>query len=306
MKEIPIDKIRRDIDLQPRAQMNLGVVDEYAEAMLAGAVFPPVDVYFDDEWYWLADGFHRVAAAERCEQDTISVIVHKGDKRAAKLHGVGANVAHGLRRTNADKHKSVVTLLRDPEWCGWSGREIARRCGVSPNTVENIRRELSAQNEQIDAVTSAERIVRRGNTTYTMDTSKIGDAVTPVRLEPVQEEQIASVPVVMEGEESSKPQVEGQKSQPSILESVARKVIAPPQTVTPKRKPVAPPVKKAPAAVILTARIWGKNGAEKVSVGMGPEGQGPEILRMGKRTDLRRLLSQVIAQYYQESSQMEA
>ena len=32
--------------------------------MEEGAIFPPVTVFFDGEHFWLADGFHRVQAAE--------------------------------------------------------------------------------------------------------------------------------------------------------------------------------------------------------------------------------------------------
>jgi hypothetical protein len=42
----------------------------------------------------------------------------------------GAQGAHGLRRTNEDKRRSVMTLLNDPEWAVWSDRAIARQCAV--------------------------------------------------------------------------------------------------------------------------------------------------------------------------------
>jgi hypothetical protein len=51
------------------------------------------------------------------------------------LYAVGANASHGLKRTNRDKRNAVLVLLKDPEWQGWSDREIARRCVVSPHTV---------------------------------------------------------------------------------------------------------------------------------------------------------------------------
>jgi hypothetical protein len=51
----------------------------------------------------------------------------------------GANAAHGLRRTNADKRRGAQTLLRDEEWSQWSDREIARQCNAGPHLVAEIR-----------------------------------------------------------------------------------------------------------------------------------------------------------------------
>lgn len=59
--------------------------------------------------------------------------------RDAILFSVGVNSSHGLRRTNADKRRSVMRLLDDAEWSTWSDREIARRCGVSQPFVGNLR-----------------------------------------------------------------------------------------------------------------------------------------------------------------------
>ena len=36
--------------------------------------------------------------------------------------------AHGLRRSNADKRRAVLTLLNNEEWAKWSAREIAKAC----------------------------------------------------------------------------------------------------------------------------------------------------------------------------------
>ncbi|HNH50086.1 MAG TPA: ParB/Srx family N-terminal domain-containing protein, partial [Myxococcota bacterium] len=61
---IPIDGIRTDGGTQARGSMNEDTVETYAEAMAEGVTFPPVVVYLDDQGdAWLADGFHRLAAA---------------------------------------------------------------------------------------------------------------------------------------------------------------------------------------------------------------------------------------------------
>ena len=57
--------------------------------------------------------------------------VRAGTRRDAILFAVGANGDHGLRRTNEDKRRSVLVLLRDEEWGAKSDRWIATQAGVS-------------------------------------------------------------------------------------------------------------------------------------------------------------------------------
>lgn len=134
--------IRTNGGTQSRAAINEATVAEYAEAMGDPAtVFPPVVVYYDGREYWLADGFHRLAAWERIGREEVPADVRQGDRRRAILHSCAANAEHGLRRTNADKRRAVMTLLEDAEWSQWSARQIARQCGVSHDFVARIKRE---------------------------------------------------------------------------------------------------------------------------------------------------------------------
>ncbi len=38
------------------------------------------------------------------------------------------------------KRATTARMIADPEWSRWSGREIARRCGVDNKTVEKLRK----------------------------------------------------------------------------------------------------------------------------------------------------------------------
>ena len=122
--------VKLDRACQPRVAIDEVLVAEYSEAMRAGDVFPAIVVFFDGADHWLADGFHRYHAARRAEQDFLAAELHTGIRRDAVLYSVGANLAHGARRTNRDKRRAVETLLSDPEWALWTNREIARQCGV--------------------------------------------------------------------------------------------------------------------------------------------------------------------------------
>lgn len=139
---LAISLIRTDGGTQPRAELSSDTVVEYREAMRAGSTFPPVVVFYDGAYYWLADGFHRHAAWIGLGEKKIPVDIRQGTVRDAILFSVSANAGHGLRRTNADKRRAVARLLGDDEWVKWSDREIARRCAVSHPFVMQMRASL--------------------------------------------------------------------------------------------------------------------------------------------------------------------
>lgn len=171
--------IRIDGGTQMRDGLDDATVTEYAEVMRevrGWGSFPACVVFYDGAKYWMADGFHRYAAFGRAGLKVMGLLmpaeVRSGTRRDAVLHAVAANANHGLRRTNADKRRSVLALLEDEEWSQWSDREIARRCAVSNRFVSDMRAELSSVNgSQID-----ERRVIRNGTEYTMHTANVGSA----------------------------------------------------------------------------------------------------------------------------------
>jgi hypothetical protein len=171
-----ITDIRTDGATQSRESLDVATVAEYADAMANGAAFPAVVVFYDGQSYWLADGFHRVAAAKQSGMAEIDADVRQGSRRDAILLSVGANSSHGLRRTNADKRRAVMTLLNDEEWSRWSDREIARRCVVSHVTVKNYRDEISLLKINSD---EPRTYTTKHGTTATMNTANIGRTPAP-------------------------------------------------------------------------------------------------------------------------------
>lgn len=139
---IPIEAIKRNGGTQQREGLNHEVVKEYADCMREGDRFPPVKVKYDGRNYWLTDGFHTTEAAWSIGKTEIEAVVTKGTLRDAILDSVGVNYNHGLRRTNSDKRRAVMTLLEDEEWKQWSDREIARKCKVSNTFVSKLRNEF--------------------------------------------------------------------------------------------------------------------------------------------------------------------
>lgn len=185
IQNIKLAQIRTDGGTQPRAALNEATVAEYAEAITEGAKLPPIIVYHDGSDYWLADGFHRFHAHRKIDALDISAEVVQGTKRDAILRSVGANAAHGLRRTNDDKRKAVSTLLDDAEWAKWTDVAIARACGVSSNFVGDMRRIINPIND------SQTRTVSRSGKTYEQNTANIGkkQAASPVTPQAMPEKQ---------------------------------------------------------------------------------------------------------------------
>ena len=135
---LPLKEIRLNGGTQMRESIDQDTVQDYAGLL---DELPPVVVFNDGKQHWLADGFHRVKAAQFADRDAIACEIRQGSRRDAVLFAVSANARHGLRRSNADKRKGVMALLSDKEWCRWSDREIARQCAVSGALVTVLRRE---------------------------------------------------------------------------------------------------------------------------------------------------------------------
>jgi hypothetical protein len=142
--KLNLEQIRMDGGTQPRSELLIEVMEDYAEQMLAGVEFPPIVVFFDGKDYWLADGFHRMGAALRARPDKpIEAEVIQGTQSEAQWYSLGANKLHGLRRTRPDRTRAIQAALQHPQGARRSDREIAEHIGVSPTTVAKYRASLN-------------------------------------------------------------------------------------------------------------------------------------------------------------------
>lgn len=136
--------------ISPRAELDEATIDSYAEQMKLGANFPPGVAFWDGKDYWLADGFHRLAATVRCGRKEIEVEIHQGTKEDAIHFACGANARHGLPLRNADKRRVTERMLRarfnawltNPKGKRLSDHDIARHIGVSQPFVSAMQKEL--------------------------------------------------------------------------------------------------------------------------------------------------------------------
>ncbi|MFW6217486.1 MAG: ParB N-terminal domain-containing protein, partial [Verrucomicrobiota bacterium] len=152
------------IDIYGGTQARVATSDEaissYADAMLEGAQFPPVAVYYDGAKYWLADGFHRFLAAQRNEFDSIAAEVHPGSRTDALKHALGANATNGVYRSNADKRNAVEVALE--EWPNMSNQVIAELCKVSGELVRRCRQSM----EKLNRIDSPKQVTGKDGKQY--------------------------------------------------------------------------------------------------------------------------------------------
>lgn len=151
MTELSLNLIRTDGRTQARAAINSATVCEYAQLYSDGAELSPLVVYFDGKDHWLADGFHRYHAARRAALRTLPCDVQNGTLADARWHAVGANKAHGLQRTPADKREAVTLAIKERPHL--SDREIASHAGVGADLVGSVRAQLSANDSSLSPPT---------------------------------------------------------------------------------------------------------------------------------------------------------
>jgi hypothetical protein len=231
---LTVGMIRVDGGTQTRAKLDDDHVQTLADLLASGAKFDnaPI-VFYDGSEYWLADGFHRIAAHKRANIHAVNCSVRQGALRDAILFSVGANDEHrGLRRTNADKRRAVEMLLRDAEWQKKSDRWVAEQCRVGKTMVLAMRAELVAKT---DSIPLAESVETSDGRNYT----KPGKATAPG----AERKRKTPTPPPVEQEEVEFEVVEFEPIHENPAEPLPRVVIEQPQ---PERLPLPPIDTRAP------------------------------------------------------------
>lgn len=167
IERLEIKNIKLDKGTQPRVTLDQEVIAEWTQLLKeAPNPFPPVTVFRDEAGHlYLADGFHRIFAHKGAKLKEIDAEIIPGALRDAILHSVSVNATHGVRRTNKDKRRAVLTLLHDKEWSQWSDNAIAKYADVSGTMVASLRPA---------AKSPATRKARRGGKEVSVSTKNIG------------------------------------------------------------------------------------------------------------------------------------
>ena len=142
-KVIKLSDLVLDAGTQVRAEMDQETIEEYAKAYKAKAHFPAIHVFVDGNKYLVADGFHRAMAAEKAGLKTIEAELYSGSRSDCLKFALSCNASHGLRRTNADKHKAVeIALVEFPEL---TNAKISIICAVGDDLVSEIRKAMEGE-----------------------------------------------------------------------------------------------------------------------------------------------------------------
>lgn len=137
--------IATDAGTQARAELNAEALADYQERMAAGDAFPPVDVFFDGTRYYLADGFHRVTAAQGANLEEIDARIHRGTRQEALWFALAANTRNGARMTPADKRRAIeLALTHFPDR---TQAQIAEQIGCSQQYVTKVQGQLTTSSK---------------------------------------------------------------------------------------------------------------------------------------------------------------
>jgi ParB-like chromosome segregation protein Spo0J len=140
----PIQSLTSDSDLQIRAKINKETISLYAEQMTTEdemKKFPPVEVYYDGTNYWLADGHHRRAAAEKAGHSKVWAVVKNGTRDDALWGAILGNGKQGFGLTQEDRKRAILLAIK--RFPDKSNRIIAVAVGCSEQTVRRLRPETS-------------------------------------------------------------------------------------------------------------------------------------------------------------------
>lgn len=138
IRELPVDELVLDQNLNLRDRLNDETVERYVEAWER---MPPITVFEVDGRWLVADGFHRHAAAVTQNRRTIRAEIRTGTFSDALDFVAGANLFHGLPLTRAERRRALEIKLRLHH--EKSDRQLAAELGVSRELVAKTRRQLA-------------------------------------------------------------------------------------------------------------------------------------------------------------------
>lgn len=131
--KLGLNQLTIDPTVDVRQKLDEGTIQEYMDSF---GDLPAIVVFETDGEFLLADGFHRVIAAQRLGIAEIEAEVRKGSRDDALEYAAYANTRHG-RRLNLEERREAIRRLKllHPDW-GY-GR-IASLIGCSEDIIRGV------------------------------------------------------------------------------------------------------------------------------------------------------------------------
>lgn len=100
-----------DLNFYPRFKTNWLTAYQYAMAMKAGSVFPPITVGVYKGKHYVIDGWHRVEALKTLGEEFVQAVIKKYPSEAEMFaESVRLNASHGLQLTPREKARIIDRL----------------------------------------------------------------------------------------------------------------------------------------------------------------------------------------------------
>ena len=145
--EVPIGEIVEDRSIQVRGQVFPERVEAYRKIIKEHGVMDRIDLFCEDPTiarskapFFIADGFHRIAAYRLEGIDSIPARLHVGTKSEAIWYALQKNGRHGVPLTNAEKRNAANLAVLDPIIGNMTDKQISQRIGCSATLVAQARR----------------------------------------------------------------------------------------------------------------------------------------------------------------------
>jgi hypothetical protein len=149
--QVSINRIKFNSHIYPRRKPSSALIDEYKDAMIGSAVFPPIKL--DAETDELYDGYHRwkatLKAFEETGDDRFKMIdvdfVTPPEGVVKRLFALSLNTTHGSRPKPGEKEDAVIEQYKANP--GMPIKRVAVLAGVSDPTARKYLKPLLAKFE---------------------------------------------------------------------------------------------------------------------------------------------------------------